>query len=189
MIFNTAAEKMFGWNASRAIGESVDILIPERFRQRHREHVNRFSTSGDTNRSMSSLMVLMGLRSDGTEFPFEATISKETVGGEMMLTAILRDITQRKQSEEALIHSEKLASLGRLSASIAHEVNNPLDSIANLHYLLETTSSTSESGLTYLRSAQSELARVVEICHRTLGFSKTSGSVSRFVRQNWCRAF
>ena len=180
VIFNAAAEKMFGWNASRAVGESVDILIPERFRQRHRGHVNRFSTSGDTSRTMNSLTMLMGLRSDGTEFPFEATISKETVGGEKLLTAILRDMTQRKQSEEALIRSEKLASLGRLAASIAHEVNNPLDAIGNLLFLLETTSSTSESGLTFLRSAQSELARVVEICHRTLGFSKNIGSVSRF---------
>lgn len=180
VMFNPAAEALFGWDASHALGQRVDILIPERFREQHRQHVTRFSATGDTTRSMHSLIALMGLRSDETEFPFEATISQKAVAGEKLLTVILRDITQRKQSEEALIRSEKLASVGRLSASIAHEVNNPLDAIGNLLYLAESEPTLSAHGRYYLKTAQAELARVIEICRRTLAFSKSSGTVSTF---------
>ena len=178
VMFNPAAEELFGLDASHALGQRVDILVPERFREQHRQHVTRFSATGDTTRSMHSLTALMGLRSDGTEFPFESTISQKTVAGEKLLTVILRDITQRKQSEEALIRSEKLASVGRLSASIAHEVNNPLDAIQNLLHLVESDASLSQNGRNYLKAVESELARVIEICRRTLAFSKDSGTVS-----------
>lgn len=180
VMFNPAAEELFGWNAVQAIGQKMDFLVPERFRERHREHVARFSATGNTTRSMQSLTALMGLRSDGTEFPFEATISQKTVANGRLLTVILRDITQRKRSEEALIRSEKLASVGRLSASIAHEVNNPLDAIGNLLYLLQSEPSLSLQGRAYLKSAESELARVIEICRRTLAFSKSTGTISSF---------
>jgi len=79
--------------------------------------------------------------------------------------------TQRKRAEEQLVRSEKLAAAGRLSATIAHEVNNPLASVMNLLYLAQTEHS-SEKVMGYLRSADTELKRASSITKRTLGFYK-----------------
>ena len=102
-LFNPAAEKMFGCSADKVLGEPVTKLIPERYRATHAEHVRRFFDSGVVNRPLEGTdeTDLMALRDSGEEFPIEASISQVTVGGERMGTIILRDITERRTSEEA----------------------------------------------------------------------------------------
>jgi PAS domain S-box-containing protein len=80
-IFNPAAEAMFGWTAVDIIGHPLDLLIPERFRQVHPQHIRGFGQNGVTNRRMVNLDVLYGLRADGTEFPIEAAISYTETSG------------------------------------------------------------------------------------------------------------
>jgi len=101
VLFNPAAERMFGCSAEEALGKSVTHFIPERFRAGHDEHIRRFRETGVTNRRMGALGAISGLRASGEEFPIEASISQVTVGGETLSTVILRDITERKTSEEA----------------------------------------------------------------------------------------
>ncbi|MCI0485119.1 MAG: PAS domain S-box protein, partial [Blastocatellia bacterium] len=101
-LFNAAAEKMFHCSADEVIGHTVDRFIPERFRSAHREHVRAFGESGATNRSMGLLGTLFGVRSDGQEFPIEASISQVEVGGKKLYTVILRDIAERKKMEQEL---------------------------------------------------------------------------------------
>lgn len=96
--------------------------------------------------------------------------------GAVHVLGIVLDITQRKQAEELLQRSEKLATVGRLAASIAHEINNPLESITNLLYLLQHDSSISPPGQQYVRMAQDELARVSHITRQTLGFYRESAT-------------
>jgi PAS domain S-box-containing protein len=87
------------------------------------------------------------------------------------------DVTERKQGEDALIQAEKLAAVGRLASSIAHEINNPLESVVNLLYLIETTTlEDPPQALGYARLAQQELARVSQIATQTLRFFKQSTS-------------
>lgn len=81
-----------------------------------------------------------------------------------------RDVTERRQSEEALRRSEQLATAGRLASSISHEINNPLEAVTNLLYLMETDPSLSAETRGYLEAAQSELARVAHITTQTLRF-------------------
>ncbi len=100
VLFNPAAEKMFGCPASEALGSSIDRFIPEPFRRAHRDHVRRFGAAGTTSRQMGALGSLWGLRQGGEEFPIEASISQLLVGGQKLFTAILRDITERKRHEE-----------------------------------------------------------------------------------------
>lgn len=107
VLFNAAAEIMFGYRAADMIGQLLDRLIPERFRQAHREHINVFGRSGITNRSMGSLGAIIGVRANGEEFPIEASISQIEVAGAKLYTVILRDITPRKQMEDALQDSER----------------------------------------------------------------------------------
>ena len=83
------------------------------------------------------------------------------------------DITERKRSEQVLLETEKLAAVGRLASSIAHEINNPLESVVNLVYLIEMTAlSDAEQAVRYAQLAQQELARVSQIATQTLRFFK-----------------
>jgi PAS domain S-box-containing protein len=107
IVFNATAERTFGWPANEIIGQPLDWLLPERFRQSHREAVTQFAETGETARSMGRPGHLLGLRRSGEEFPVEATISKVTVGGAKLLTVILRDITARAAAERALRESEE----------------------------------------------------------------------------------
>ena len=100
VLFNIAAEKMFGCSAAEALGSSLGRFIPQPLREGHHAHVERFARTGETSRRMGVRSELSALRADGTEFPIEASISQATVGGQKLLTAILRDITQRTRAEK-----------------------------------------------------------------------------------------
>jgi PAS domain S-box-containing protein len=100
VLFNAAAEKMFGCSAQEALGSTITRFIPERYRQQHWEHVRNFGRTKVTRRAMGALGALFGLRADGREFPIEASISQSEVSGHKLSTVILRDITERKQAED-----------------------------------------------------------------------------------------
>jgi PAS domain S-box-containing protein len=102
VIFNPAAEAMFRCSQSEAIGQPLERFIPLRFRSTHSDHVQRFAQTGATNRTMGHLGIIYGLRSDGGEFPIEASISKINMSGNELFTVILRDITERKRAEEQI---------------------------------------------------------------------------------------
>ena len=116
VLFNHAAEIMFGTSRAQAIGGSLDRFLPERFRASHAAHIAAFGTAGVTNRRMGHNTVLAALRADGTEFPIEASISKAGADDGQLYTVILRDITRRVQSDEAIRRSQ--AELRELSAQV-----------------------------------------------------------------------
>jgi PAS domain S-box-containing protein len=109
VLFNQGAEKVFGYPQAEVIGKSLDVLLPQRFADAHRKHLEEFAQSPDVARAMGQRREVFGLRKDGHEFPAEASISKLNLGGELIFTVILRDITERKQAAEALCASEKFA--------------------------------------------------------------------------------
>src|SRR5436190_8054285 len=106
VLFNSAAERVFGWPRAALIGEPLDRLIPERFRQVHRNHIERFGATGTTSRRMGALSALTALRANGEEFPIEASISQHVENGAKVFTVILRDVTERVRAETLLARSE-----------------------------------------------------------------------------------
>lgn len=98
VLFNSAAEEMFRRRRDDILGQSLDCLLPERFRAAHRRHIAQFEQSGASNRLMGEPLQVTGLRADGAEFPIEATISQVREGESVFFTAILRDITERKRA-------------------------------------------------------------------------------------------
>jgi PAS domain S-box-containing protein len=106
IVFNAAAEKIFGCAASDTIGTTFERFIPERVRIAHAGHIRQFGDTGVISRGVGSLGELVGLRADGSEFPFEASISCTTVAGKKLYTVILRDITERRLMDSARRESE-----------------------------------------------------------------------------------
>jgi PAS domain S-box-containing protein len=116
VLFNRAAEQVFGVPREEAIGSALDRFVPARFRAGHREHVEQFGRTGVTSRRMGDVTTLWALRADGSEFPIEASISQAAQGGEHYYTVILRDITVRKQYQDELKRREQ--ELRELSARV-----------------------------------------------------------------------
>jgi len=135
VLFNGAAEKMFGCPQNEAIGAPLTWFIPERFRGAHSDHVRRFGDTGVTSRRMAGLRVVTGLARDGREFPIDASISQLKDGGATFYTVILRDVTERVRAEEALRVSKRelqdLASAANLAreqeqSRVARELHDEL---------------------------------------------------------------
>jgi len=116
VLFNPSAEKMFGYEASAVIGRPLDMLLPERFRSIHLANVRSFMNSKLESRSSAPQTDIVGLRSDGAEFPLESTVSQSFIGGQLQMTAVLRDASERRRVEAEL----RLANgqLRELSASL-----------------------------------------------------------------------
>ncbi len=102
VLFNPAAERMFGYKAEEILGQPLDILLPERFRQRHIEQIKNFEETGIRTREMLGHSDITGLKKGGREFSIDASISQAKVSGETLFTAIVRDTSERKVAEQAL---------------------------------------------------------------------------------------
>ncbi len=112
--FNRGAERIFGYVAAEAIGQSLDLLLPARFRSAHGAHLRGFAQARETARQMGDRREIFGQRKDGSEFPAEASISKlSMIDGEQVYTVLLRDVTERKLREDARRHlTDAVALLG-----------------------------------------------------------------------------
>ena len=106
LLFNKAAETIFGWPRNAVLGQPLEMLIPQRFRAAHADHIARFEQTGATSRRMGGQTVLTGLRANGVEFPLEASISQLREGDGMVFTVILRDVSAKARTEHLLARSE-----------------------------------------------------------------------------------
>jgi two-component system, chemotaxis family, CheB/CheR fusion protein len=169
--WNVGAERLFGYTQREAIGQSITLLIPpdrineepailERIRRGelvdHYESVRR--------------------RKDGGLVDVSLTISPiiDAHGQLVGASKIARDITERKLAEAALVKSEKLAAAGRLAATLAHEINNPLQAVTNLMSLLGKAPGLDKNEQEYAVMAEEELSRVVRLTQQSLSFYRES---------------
>jgi PAS domain S-box-containing protein len=100
VLYNRAAEKIFGWPSEQLLGQPLDRLMPERFQAEHGRHVRRFGDTGVTSRRMGDGTVVYGLRANGEEFPMDASISQLQTAEGKLFTVILRDVTERVRALE-----------------------------------------------------------------------------------------
>jgi two-component system, chemotaxis family, CheB/CheR fusion protein len=166
LTWNKAAQEMYGYRPEEIIGKNVSILVPpdrptevDEILQRVRrgERLQHFET--------------MRLTKDGRALQVSLTISPVRNSSGMVIAAssIARDVTQVKRAEEALRNSERLAIAGRMAATIAHEINNPLETVTNILYLLGRNPKLDDSARGYIKVADEELKRVGQITRTTLG--------------------
>jgi PAS domain S-box-containing protein len=162
--WNRAAEALYGYSAEEAVSLHVTQLVPPERReelQRNRSVLNR--------REIVASYPTERMRKDGTRCPVLLSVSPLLNARQQLVgaSAIARDLSAEKTSEEAIRRSEKLATAGRLAASMAHEINNPLEAVINLLYLARHDS---RNALEYLTQAEQEVGRVARLAQQTLGF-------------------
>ena len=169
---NPTAEKITGYTREELyMLDMWDLVHPDNREVVRQRAIARFKGEASPDRYEYRLV-----HRDGTTVwvDFGATVIE--YNGKRCILANAFDVTQRKTAEQALIRSEKLASAGRLAATIAHEINNPLEAITNLLYLARTDT---PNAAKYIDVAEDELRRVAHIARQTLGFYRDSGLPER----------
>ncbi|HST10884.1 MAG TPA: PAS domain S-box protein [Terriglobales bacterium] len=162
--WNHGAEQLYGYRAQEVIGKPVLITVPEDRTHETRSHFEALSR-GESIESYQT----QRRRKDGSLVPILLSVSplRDRKGNVIGASAIARDITAQLRAEQALQRSEKLATAGRLTAAIAHEINNPLEAITNLLYLARRDSTRADQ---HLEMAEREVQRIADIAQQTLGF-------------------
>ena len=170
---NEVFAEMTGVRLSRHLGRTLSEVLPDRIAKRLEEAVQHVIATempvhdlelegqADERRGIWTWLV--------TAYPVRPSPNQLRWVG-----AIVIDVSERKRSEDALRRTEKLAATGRLAASIAHEINNPLEAITNLLYLLRRFCNLDSSALNYVTTAECEVQRMSEMTQQTLRFYRQS---------------
>jgi PAS domain S-box-containing protein len=143
VLFNTGAERIFGYSSDEIIGKPLDLLIPERARDRHRDHVAAFGTSPVAARRMGERTTIHGRRKNGEIFPAEAAISKVDAGGDRYFTAVVRDITSQVEAdaerERLLAHAERARTMAEVARARAEEAEERARFLADASVVLDSS--------------------------------------------------
>jgi PAS domain S-box-containing protein len=169
---NRVCEDATGWSLSEAVGKPLQNVFPivnETTRQPVENPVDKVFAQG---RIVGLANHTVLLRRDGTEIPIDDSAApiRDQSGRIAGVVLVFRDISARKQAEAALLRTEKLATVGRLAATIAHEINNPLEAVTNLLFISSNHAQLPPEVKKHLELAQSELARAAHVAKQTLSF-------------------
>jgi PAS domain S-box-containing protein len=172
--WNDAATRIFGYSAEEMIGASILKLIPENLHSDEKTIIENIRAG----RRIEHFETVR-LTKDGRLIDVSLTVSpiKDEDGRVIGASKILRDVSSRKRIEQSLLQAEKIAATGRMAATIAHEVNNPLEAVMNLLYLLRAKIADDE-GRNFLATAEDELGRVSHIAKQTLGYYREHAAAS-----------
>lgn len=173
--WNGAAARIFGYTREEIVGKSILTLIPTDLHEeekmilnkiRRGEHIDHYET--------------IRLSKSGERLEVSLSISPifGATGTIIGASKILRNISERKRIENTVLQAEKVAAAGRMAATIAHEINNPLEAVVNLLFLARLNLHDAAQADTLLETAEGEIARVSHIARQTLGFYRESGSAS-----------
>lgn len=133
MLFNPAAERVFGYEAGEVLGHKVNMLMASPFREEHDGYLARYEQTGDK-RAIGRIRTVQGCRKNGEEFPIELSVTELSGRGRTRYAAFIRDISETVALQDQLVERERLAAVGSSAAMLAHEIANPLN---NMHIQAE----------------------------------------------------
>jgi PAS domain S-box-containing protein len=165
--WNEGAHRMFGYTADEMVGQPVLRLIPQALHYEEDEILRKLRSGGRIDHYETTRR-----KKNGETLEVSVTISpiRDASGRVIGASKIARDISDRKRIERLLVQSEKFAATGRMAATIAHEINNPLESLINLIFLARQNSAVGGKAHSYLLTAEQEMERVSHIARQTLGY-------------------
>lgn len=177
--FSAAASRMFGYRREDVIGRNVHMLMPTPYREAHDGYMERYLSTGER-RIIGVGRVVLGLRRDGTTFPLELAVGEVKFGGQRRFTGFLRDITDRRATEQALrelqgelLQVSRASSMSAMASAFAHELAQPLGAAMNylgaVRRMLETQAP-GERPAEGTRLATAEIERAGQIIRRLREF-------------------
>jgi PAS domain S-box-containing protein len=170
--WNQGAARMFGYSSEEMVGQPILRLIPEELHYEEDEILRKLRAGERVDHYDTVRM-----KKSGERLEVSVTISpiRDASGRVIGASKIARDISDRRSMERLLVQSEKLAATGRMAAAIAHEINNPLESLINLIFLARQSSPPEGKAHAHLLTAEQELERVAHIARQTLGYYRDTG--------------
>ncbi len=171
--WNRGAEKMYGYSAREMVGENVSRLTPSD-RLHENADILELLRRGESIEHIETVR----LRKDGTPVEVSMAVSPvRNAAGEIVgASTIARDVTERNRATDALRKTEKLAATGRLAGTMAHEINNPLEAVTHLLYLIDKSPSLDQAARNYTQIAMAEVDRIGHIAKQALGFYREASS-------------
>ena len=136
VLFNPAAERMFGYTRAEVEGRNVNLLMAEPYAGQHDSYISAYEQTGLA-RAIGRIRTVVARRKNGEPFPVEISVTEITASGEVRYAAFIRDISEKTKLQEQLIESERLAAIATTAAKLAHEIGNPLNGMYMTAQLLE----------------------------------------------------
>jgi two-component system sensor kinase FixL len=136
VLFNPAAERIFGYRRNEVSGEKVNMLMAEPYATEHDEYIARYERTGEP-RAIGRIRTVTARRKDGELFPIELSVTEIAVDKEVHYAAFIRDISEKTRLQTQLVESERFAAIGSTAAKIGHELANPLNGMSLTIQLLE----------------------------------------------------
>ena len=182
IYWNETAKNMFRYPSGETMYKLLGTIVTGDFSERLDRDIERIITTGQSELTGKSFEAT-GIRQNGQEFPIELSLATWQAGEDIYFTIIVRDISERKQAEQKLLISEKMASLGRLTAGIAHEINTPIAAVRAA--LVEATALVEECQVSIgdPEVSQNDWVEMVHDLHSTVSLAERSASrAARFVQ-------
>ncbi len=170
--WNKGAERLYGWTAEESVGTRIHEHLHTTFPTSREQALDLMHSQGYWEGELSHTTRHGSVVTVASRW----TLQKDAAGHPVAVLETNFDITDRKRSEAALRATEKLATMGRMAATLAHEINNPLESLTNLIYLAKTEPAIPKSVRNYLTAADEELSHIGQIAKQTLGLYRGSHS-------------
>lgn len=136
VMFNTAAERIFGYGRGEVVGEKVNLLMPEPYTSEHDGYIARYESTGEPH-AIGRIRTVSARRKNGEIFPIELSVTQVATGAEVNYVAFIRDISEKVKLQQLAVESERLATIGTMAAKFGHELGNPLNGMSLTIQLLE----------------------------------------------------
>jgi PAS domain S-box-containing protein len=175
MSWNPAASRIFGYSREEILGSSILRLIPKELHHEEKTILSKIRAGERIDHYETVRLTKSGERLDVS---LSISPIRDASGTIVGASKILRDVSAKKRTEASLLQAEKIAAAGRMAATIAHEVNNPLEAVTNLLYLAKSNAEDPQEVRTFLSAAEGEVARVSHIAKQTLGFYRETDAPS-----------
>ncbi|MCK5053159.1 MAG: response regulator [Anaerolineales bacterium] len=172
-FWNAAAVSTFGYQADDIIGQPISTIVPERYIQAHTSSINK-SAAGRSLGRLSSHQDLYGLRKDGSEFPITLSLASWESSDGRYFSAIIRDVTEVRETQRRVEAQERLAAVGQLAAGIAHDFNNSIGAVVLYTDLLLRKLELSEKDRERLNIIKGQAKHASMLTSQILDFSRRS---------------